>query len=472
TCQQPNGWVWSTEYRYSALYGGQEKYDVKTCRACAANEGNQGGWCVKCPPGFNQDPATGQCSKPVVCPSGSIIKPDNSGCYACPAGSVFAADGSGCTPDCSAQPWTKLEKGYSAAPAGYYAGGFGSVPPWSGGVCACPKGQYNDGKGCVTKLECPAYQRADEKTGTCVNYCTGANMHYVDTSPPSCVPCAAGMTSVDNTCVPLCAEGAIRTGDSCQACPAGTQASDNSNAAGESTTCSPVCRPGSTYVTPPPAATDGTPTTLASGGLTLSHAGAAAAPGAGAALQGNASASGATVAAANNTKGVSGALGANAHTGIQQGGAGANNAGSARNDYCQPCAANQRYITTVSMTSGGGSITQGTCQTCPTGMVASRDHKSCVYTFTGVFSVPRTASRPVPPTTRANTSAPEPQRPTPPRERAQTPERPAPRQALRCPPGRSPNASGTACIVDLDDSGTAPGRANTPSGGGGATYRR
>lgn len=483
SCTGPNmGWVWEQVVASSSLYGGTYLTEASVCRTCKASEGKVGDSCVKCSAGFQQDPATGQCSKPLICPAGAVIKPDNTGCMACPAGTRFGADGR-CTPDCAATPWLSLKPGYSNPPAGYYQAslpGGVSTAPWGGGTCSCPEGQYNNGSACVTALICPEYTDADNAKGTCTPKCAEPNKIWDTTvEVGSCKTCPDGKVSVDNKCVDACETGEIRAGNQCIACPEGTSASDDTNKAGESLACGPTCRPGSAYAAPPPASggnvgydiSPGTANGTAfpplqvvtdSGGQrqreALAKLGAAAAnPG-----QKAATGAGAAVAAAAGAK-------ASAGFDFKQGGTGRNNAGGAQNSACRPCAANERYVTMTTVSASGNAITQGACMACPAGQVASRNNLTCGPNIAGLLAAlrPKTERR-EPPPVRA-TPAPAPRQPP-----VTTTPSPAPRAALRCPPGRVPNAAGTACIVDLGDFGSGGGRANTPSGGGSTTtpYRR
>lgn len=488
TCTGKNmGWVWEQTTVSSGLYNQTFIEQASVCRTCRPTEGKLGDSCVKCPVGFQQDPATGQCSKPLICPAGAIIKPDNSGCMACPAGTKFGTDGR-CTPDCSAKPWLSLKAGYNDPPAGYYQASMPagvSIAPWGGGICSCPEGQYNNGSACVSAVQCPPYAEPDQAAGTCKPYCTNPRQYWnTSTEVPSCVTCPDGKVSVDNTCVDPCETGEIRAGNQCITCPEGTIASDDTNKVGESFACGPTCRPGSTYAAPPPPSSGNTagydisPGTANgtifpplqvmtdAGGQRRTDAIINAGAKAGVADIGQkaANATGAGAAAAAGAKGAAG------NFNFKQGGAGKNNAGGKQNDSCRPCAANERYVTMTMVTGSGNAITQAACLACPKGQLASRDNASCKPDIAGLLASLRSNRERQPPTTTTTTPrAPTPRQPPAARAPASTP---SPRAALRCPPGRVPNAAGTACIVDLGDFGTAGGRANTPSGAGGGAYRR
>ena len=486
TCSGANmGWVWEKASVSSSLYNKQFIEDARVCRTCKPSEGKIGDSCVKCPAGFQQDPTTGQCSKPLICPAGAILKPDNTGCMACPAGTIFGADGR-CAPDCSATPWLSLKPGYSDPPQGYYQASMPagiSKAPWGGGICSCPQGQYNNGSACVAALSCPDYADPDYAKDTCTPKCSEANKIWDTTvEVASCKTCPDGKVAVNNTCVDACESGEIRAGNQCVTCPEGTLATDDTNKAGESLACGPACRPGSAYAAPPPPSAsnvgyDVSPGTANgtvfpplqvmtdSGGQRRSDAIAKLSAGA-AAGQAAAKTAGAAAVAA-------GAKAQAADFNIKQGGAGKNNAGGAQDPACRPCAANERYVTMTMVSASGNAITQGACVTCPPGQTASRNNATCAPNIQGLLAALRANSeRRGPPAARAT---PTPSPTTPRQPPAASAAEPAPRAALRCPPGRRPNGAGTACIVDLDDGGFVPGRANTPSGGGGTTtgpYRR
>jgi hypothetical protein len=459
----------------SSLYNTQVLKEVTICRTCLPHESSVNGHCVTCPLGFQQDPATGQCTRPLLCPAGAVIKPDNTGCMACPSGTRLGTDGR-CTPDCSASPWLSLKPGYSDPPPGYYQSAMPaglSIAPWGGGTCSCPEGQYNNGSACAAVMTCPDYTEANYATGTCDPLCADPKTIWDTTFEiASCRSCPDGRVAINNTCVDPCGSGEIRSGNQCIACPTGTAASDSTNPLGESLTCSPVCRPGSTYVAPatPPgvAGMDLTPGSFSGSGfpsLTVMTEPSGLRKTAQQILAGASVSPGMPQPNAAN-------FGAGLRIGMAPGaaGAGPRTAGGPTNPSCRPCAANERYVTQTTVTAAGNGITQGACVPCPKGQVASRNHGACVADVAGLLvSLRGSAPRQPPATTLRERQEPQPPRQPPGSSRAPATE---PARPLQCPPGRVPNASRTACIVDLGDFGTPGSGLNAPAAPGSTTTPR
>jgi hypothetical protein len=455
-CQAPNGWVWETQYVFSPLAGAAFPQDVRVCRSCAANEGLANGWCFKCPTGFTKDPATGACSRPIICAPGSIVNADNTGCWTCPGGTQFSSDGKACVRACPAnRPDMVFNENVQTTPPVNYPQTAGFAP-WRGGDCRCPGNTYDNGQACVAIPTCSANMTFNVSLGACMPDCgpNGVLGPTID-GRRECVACGAGQVAANGQCVAPCGDGQVRIGDACIFCPGGSQPSGASNAAGEQLSCSSVCGPGRAYAPPPTSANlrDLTP-----GAAAQTNANVAAELGAAVFQQGGVKIQPVEIAWQTNLPG-----GSLAPSGTRNGGG---SGGSRAADRCRPCAADQVTVTTSYMTSSGGVIEEKSCASCPRGQVANASGSQCVPNIQAVLAALRRPGRSgsssdAPPAGTVPRSVVRPPQ-TPPRQPpsavAATPRAaPAASAPLRCPPGRVPNRSGTACVLDAGDFGPASG---------------
>lgn len=454
-CQAPNGWVWETQYVFSPLAGIEFPQDVRVCRACSANEGQANGWCVKCPTGFTKDPATGTCSRPIVCAPGSIVNADNTGCWTCPGGTQFSSDGKACVRACPANRPDMVfnETVQTAPPAGYpQTAGFA---PWRGGDCRCPGNTYDNGEACVAIPTCGVDMSFNVSLQACVPACgpSGILGPVID-GRRECVACPNGQVAADGQCVDPCGAGQVRVGGTCVYCPGGSQPSGATNVAGEQLSCSSVCGPGSAYAPP---LTSANLRDLTPGASGQTNATAAAQLGAALFQQGGVKIQPVEIAWQTNLPGGGAAPSSSASDGSR---------GSRAADRCRPCGADQITVTTSYMTSSGGVIEEKSCTSCPRGQVANAAGNRCVPNIQAVLAALRRPGRTgptsdaPPPGTVPRAIARPPQTPPrqPPSGVAATPRAaPAASAPLRCPPGRVPNRAGTACVLDAGDFGAGPG---------------